>query len=99
MPEFQPAFKAGRLLILSPFPPLPANTRMTAALAERRNRFVGAIADEVFIAHAHPVSKTAARSRILSANGKTIFTVAAAANENLLSTGASTIESNQFSVH
>src|SRR5665213_1207225 len=42
-PELQPAFAAGRLLILSPFE--PKNKRITAAFADARNRFVGALAD------------------------------------------------------
>ena len=57
-PELQPAFAASRLLILSPFE--PKHKRITAALAEARNRFVGALADRVFVAHAAPASRTLA---------------------------------------
>jgi predicted Rossmann fold nucleotide-binding protein DprA/Smf involved in DNA uptake len=53
-PELQPAFANGRLLILSPFE--PKDKRITAALAEERNRFVGALADRVFVAHGAPAS-------------------------------------------
>ena len=58
-PELQPAFKDGRLLILSPFAPTPANARVTAALAQQRNRFVGALADRIFVPHAAPGGRTA----------------------------------------
>jgi hypothetical protein len=37
----------GRLLILSPFPSIPANARVTAALAQQRNRFVGVLVDRI----------------------------------------------------
>ena len=46
------AVAAGRLLLLSPFP--AQETRVTAALARRRNEFVAALADEAYIAHATP---------------------------------------------
>lgn len=49
-PGWQKPLTAGRLLILSAF---TANAhRVTAELATRRNEFVAALADEVFIAHA-----------------------------------------------
>ena len=46
------AVSFGRMLILSAFP--ATDTRVTAELAARRNEFVAALADEVFIAHATP---------------------------------------------
>ena len=60
-PELQPAFKDGRLLILSPFP--PAQNRITTALAQQRNRFIGALADRIFVPYAAPGSRTAALGR------------------------------------
>jgi predicted Rossmann fold nucleotide-binding protein DprA/Smf involved in DNA uptake len=87
-PELQPAFKDGRLLIISPFAPVPANTRVTAALAERRNRFVGSLADEVFAAHAHTGSKTAELCQGLLSGNKRVYTINDPANENLISIGA-----------
>lgn len=80
-PELQPAFAAGRLLILSPFE--PKNKRITAALADTRNRFVGALADRVFVAHAAPGSRTLALCEELQARGKPILTVDDSANSNL----------------
>src|SRR5665213_3410249 len=53
-PELQPVFKDGRLLILSPFP--PAQNRITTVLAQQRNRFIGALADSIFVPHAAPGS-------------------------------------------
>lgn len=49
-PDWKTPLAAGRLLILSPFT-AKAN-RVTTELASRRNEFVAALADEVFIAHA-----------------------------------------------
>ena len=69
-PELVPAFNAGRLLILSPFP--PKDKRITATLAEARNRFVGALADRVFVPHAAPNSRTLAICDQLKSSGKQI---------------------------
>lgn len=77
-PELQPAFEAGRLLILSPFD--PKHKRITAALAEQRNRVVGALADRVFVAHAAPGSRTMSLCTELHAHGKKILTVSDPAN-------------------
>jgi hypothetical protein len=85
-PEFVPAFNAGRLLILSPFP--PEKKCITAALAEARNRFVGALADRIFVPHAAPSGKTAALCRVFLAEGKRICTFSDCANEHLISMGA-----------
>ena len=49
-PEWRKPLTAGRLLILSAF--TTSANRVTAELATRRNEFVAALADEVFIPHA-----------------------------------------------
>jgi predicted Rossmann fold nucleotide-binding protein DprA/Smf involved in DNA uptake len=49
-PEWKKPLAAGRLLVLSAF--AATANRITAELATRRNEFVAALADEVFIAHA-----------------------------------------------
>lgn len=72
-PELQPAFKGGRLLILSPFP--ATQNRITTALAEQRNRFVGALADSIFVPHAAPGSRTAALVEEVKNAGKPISTI------------------------
>ena len=69
-PELVPAFNAGRLLILSPFP--PKDKRITATLAEARNRFVGALAARIFVPHAAPNSRTLAICDQLKSSGKQI---------------------------
>ena len=71
-PELVPAFEAGRLLILSPFP--PSEKRMTAALADARNRFVAELADRIFVPHAAQGGKTAALVERLRFTGKPVFT-------------------------
>jgi hypothetical protein len=85
-PELQAPFAAGRLLILSPFE--PKHKRITAALAEARNRFVGALADRVFVAHAAPASRTLALCEELRRSGKEIVTVDDPMNQALLALGA-----------
>lgn len=82
-PELQPAFKDGRLLILSPFVPTPAHSRVTATLAEQRNRFVASLADRVFIPHAAPAGRTLALCNELHRAGKRILTVADRSNGSL----------------
>jgi predicted Rossmann fold nucleotide-binding protein DprA/Smf involved in DNA uptake len=81
-PELQQAFAAGRLLIVSPFG--PQHKRITAALAGARNRFVGALADRVFVAHAAPGSRTLALCEELRASGRNLCTVDDPANAPLL---------------
>jgi predicted Rossmann fold nucleotide-binding protein DprA/Smf involved in DNA uptake len=70
-PELVPAFDAGRLLILSPFP--PKDKRITATHAEARNRFVGALADRIFVPHAAPNSRTLALVTEMKNAGKDIL--------------------------
>jgi predicted Rossmann fold nucleotide-binding protein DprA/Smf involved in DNA uptake len=81
-PELQPAFAAGRLLIVSPFE--PKDKRITAALAEQRNRFVGALANCIFVAHAAPTSRILTLCLELREAGKPLLTVDDAANAPLL---------------
>jgi hypothetical protein len=81
-PELQPAFAAGRLLILSPFE--QKYKRITAALADARNRFVGALADRIFVAHAAPGGRTMALCEALHAVGKQIVTVPDPANSAVM---------------
>lgn len=50
--QWATAVASGHMLILSPF--AATATRITAELAARRNEFVAALADDVFIAHASP---------------------------------------------
>jgi predicted Rossmann fold nucleotide-binding protein DprA/Smf involved in DNA uptake len=85
-PELVPAFNAGRLLILSPFP--PKDKRITAALAEARNHFVGALADRIFVPHAAPAGKTATLVHQLFSQGKEVYTIDDRFNRELIFMGA-----------
>ena len=87
--EWRPALDAGRMLILSPFP--PSQRRPTAKLAARRNELVADIAARVFIAHAAPDGATEALARRIAAVGKPILTIDSPANANLLAMGAEAI--------
>ncbi len=60
----------GRLLILSPFG--EGQRRMTAKLAERRNAFVAALADEVLFIHAAEGSKARELADRCKVEGKTV---------------------------
>jgi len=78
--------EAGRVLLAAPFE--PDCRRATAALAERRNQFVAALARWAFVPHAAPGSKTEALAGALLAAGQPVFTVDDAANAGLLALGA-----------
>ena len=75
----------GRLLILSSFS--EKENRITAERATRRNTFIAAIADTIFIAYAEPKGKTEQFCRDILIGGKTIYTVDSKANNNLISMG------------
>ncbi|MBE9077162.1 DNA-processing protein DprA [Romeria aff. gracilis LEGE 07310] len=88
--DYEMAVERDRVLILSPFQ--GNQHRMTAALAQRRNRFVAALANAVFIAYATPESKTEALARQVIAWNKPLLTFASSDNQNLLNLGAQPIE-------
>jgi predicted Rossmann fold nucleotide-binding protein DprA/Smf involved in DNA uptake len=74
-----------RLLVLSPFE--AKHRRPTAELAEQRNRFVAALSDEIFIAHAATGSKTEQFCRELLNEGKRVLTLQVDQNRHLLEAG------------
>ncbi|WP_448541851.1 DNA-processing protein DprA [Roseiflexus sp.] len=84
--EVRDGIRAGRVLLVSIF--APKQRRATAALADQRNRFVAALASRSFVSHAAPGGKTEALCREMIAMGKTLFTVDAPENANLLTLGA-----------
>lgn len=84
--EWRKPLAEGRLLVLSPFE--ESQRRMTAELAEMRNDFVAALADEVFIAYATPGGRTEAFARKVIASGKKVFTLDAHENSRLIDVGA-----------
>lgn len=75
----------GRLLILS-----AANKkdcRITSATSQARNRFVAALADEIFITHAETSGKTTELAKEVMAWRKPVFSFASNSNTHLLEMG------------
>ena len=85
------AVEGDRLLILSPFQ--NNQHRMTSALAQKRNQFVIALADTVFIAYAAPDSKTEVLAKQVVTSNKPLLTFESSDNKNLVELGARTIGS------
>lgn len=83
------AIAAGGLLVASPFE--PRHRRVTAQLAEERNRFVVSLADEVIVAHASPGGKLERLCAEIAVAGKQLWTLDDPANSHLLALGASMI--------
>src|SRR4030043_2044423 len=73
MPKaWRKACAEGRLLILSPF--APKHKRISAMLAEKRNKFVSFLADQFFVPYATPGSKTEQLCLNLLSTGKQVYT-------------------------
>ena len=83
-----------RLLILSPFE--NRYNRQTETLANRRNAFVAALADKIYIAHAAEGSKTLKFAEYLITQGKPVFTFETPANEALIQLGAQQMEPSVY---
>ena len=81
----------GRLLVLSPFD--EKTRRATAATALLRNQFAAALADNVFVAHAAPGSKTEIFCKQVLDWGKPLLTFNDPATRNLQGLGAQVCES------
>ncbi len=64
------------------------NGRNTSETSVRRNRFVAALADREFIAHAAPGSKTEALCREIVEWGKSLYTLPCDDNAHLIALGA-----------
>jgi predicted Rossmann fold nucleotide-binding protein DprA/Smf involved in DNA uptake len=94
--EFRRPLEEGRLLLLSLF----ANTirRADEETAHQRNRFVAALADNIFVAYAAPNSKTELFCREILAWRKPLYTLGSSANDNLLALGAKAIKPTDFFV-
>ncbi len=85
-PAWRDALTDERLLILSTFE--SRHKRSTAALANRRNAFVAALADKICIAHAAEDSKTLEFAQMITTWGKPVFTFETPANDALFQLGA-----------
>jgi predicted Rossmann fold nucleotide-binding protein DprA/Smf involved in DNA uptake len=79
----------GRLQILSPF--TGKTRRATAGLAQKRNEFVAALAEKVFVAHAAQGSKTERFCHEMLARGKSLLTLESDNNTGLLALGATSV--------
>jgi predicted Rossmann fold nucleotide-binding protein DprA/Smf involved in DNA uptake len=88
--EYKKAFEKGRLLLLSPFK--ETERRNTVETAMERNRFIAALADAVFVAHASPNSKTELFCRELLTWGKRLYTFESDSNTHLIRLGAKPIK-------
>lgn len=93
-PAWKDALTDERLLILSTFE--SRHNRSTAALANRRNAFVAALADKICIAHAAEDSKTLEFAQMLLTWGKPVFTFETPANEALFQLGVQRMEPSVY---
>lgn len=84
--EYKKPLEQGRLLLLSPFAETPR--RITAEMAVTRNRFVAALADVIFVAHAEPKSMTEQFCRDILVRRKALYTLESEANAHLIALGA-----------
>lgn len=81
-----------RLLLLSPFE--RKHRRATADLAQKRNEFVAALADLVFVAYAAPGSKTESLCRKLLARSEPVFTFDCPENAHVIDAGAKPVSAH-----
>lgn len=91
-PTWKNALSQDRFLILSIFG--NQQKRTTVALANQRNAFVAALADNICIAHAAADSKILELAQMVIAWGKSVFTFDTPANDALFRLGARRIESS-----
>lgn len=76
----------GRVLLVSPFD--ARHRRVTAALAERRNRLVTQLAAAILVLHAGPGSQTEALALLALAAGKPVFVAVPDRAVGLMEAGA-----------
>lgn len=88
--EWKNAIAQNRLLLLSPFE--GKVRRATADLAQTRNSFVTALAEDVFIAYAAAGSKTEVFARQVLAWGKPLLTLDSPENTGLITLGAKPVQ-------
>jgi predicted Rossmann fold nucleotide-binding protein DprA/Smf involved in DNA uptake len=88
--EYRKPLEEERLLLLSPF--ADNVCRADTATTTTRNLIVAALAPEVFVAHAEPLSRTAILCDDVLKWGKKLYTVDNDANRELLALGAIQID-------
>lgn len=84
--DYRQLLKTGRLLLLSPFD--GKDRRVTQEKALIRNRFVAALAEAIFVAHAEPQCRTEQFCRAILEWNKPLYTLGGGANANLFAMGA-----------
>ena len=89
---YKQPLEQGRLLFLSPFWDKPHRT--TAQSALRRNYFVAALSNQIFVAHAEPEGKTEQFCHDILKWKKPVFTLPNEANEHLIAMGAKPVSPN-----
>jgi len=92
--EYKKAIERERLLLLSPFN--ESQKRNTVETAMKRNRFVAALANAVFIAHASPTSKMENFCHEVLKFGKRLYTFESEANRSLINMGAKPLSENNL---
>ncbi len=92
---WRPALEQKRLLIVSPWE--ERHRRATTELAEQRNRFVAALASEVFVAHAGPGTKTEQLCYELLGSRTCIRVIDVPNNAKLIESGSVPIRPDQIS--
>ena len=93
--EYKKPLNDGRLLFLSPF--TEKQRRATVQMSLYRNQFVAALADEIFVAHAEPNSKTEQFCREVLTWRKPLYTLKSDANANLIALGAKPVSPDNLS--
>ena len=92
--EWQAGIESGRILLVSPFP--DQHSQPTRELAETRNRFVAALADRIFIAHAESGSKTESFCKDMLSQNKAVFLLDSCETTSLFNSGAIPISANSL---
>ena len=95
--SWRTALAAERLLVVSPFE--GRYRRPTSVLAEQRNRFVAAIAAEIFVAHAEPGSRSEQLCRELIEADRRVWLLDGSPNPDLCERGATTISVEDLVSH
>jgi predicted Rossmann fold nucleotide-binding protein DprA/Smf involved in DNA uptake len=93
--EWKLPLDQGRLLIVSPFG--EKHRHPTAELAQERNEFVAALADNIFVAYASPGSKTERFCQKVISWDKPLFTLESQDNATLIALGARPLKPDSFS--
>ncbi len=87
--EYKKPLEGGRLLLLSLFN--EKQNRISSELSDKRNHFVAAISDKIFVPHAEPGSKTERLCKEWIEQGKIVRTFNSDYNKNLFELGAGAI--------